>query len=219
MESEKAPHLESPIHLKPKNVYIVGAHCTGKTTLLEALKKHFTPALAAEIFGPDTGVPNFLDEVVRMIMELKSFNADDARDPVRGWQLQLHTLSAQYRLESTFNELWMFSDRSGIDPIVYACFFLGRDTSDRLTELAEWDFLRKRMKDGLVVLCEPTNASWLSTDPARVTLHDTEEWKNIGVAFREWLDDEGISYVAIPADLENLEDRVKFVMGLVESGI
>ncbi|PLB47670.1 hypothetical protein P170DRAFT_476353 [Aspergillus steynii IBT 23096] len=205
--------------LKPKNVYIVGAHCTGKTTLIDALKEHFTPALCTEIFGTKTMHPYFLDEVVRLIMELEKRTADQVRDPIEGFKLQAHTLGTQFQFETVFNELWLLSDRSGIDPIVYAHFFLGSEASDRLVAMEEWDILRTKMKDGLVILCEPTNACWLSTDPVRVALHDLEEWRALGNAFKDWLDAQGIRYVPIPADLEKLEWRVQFVEGLIRSGI
>lgn len=203
--------------LKPKNVYVVGAHCTGKSTLIEALSQHFTPALVSEIFGPGVSVPEIMPEIARIVMEMQGFTAEDVRDPIRGCQLQLHTLWAQYQLESVFDH-WIFSDRSGIDPIVYAHVFLGNDESNRLIEMAEWKFLRQRMRDGLVVVCEPSNASWLSSDSFRVALHNVEEWRSIGEAYGELLGTQGINSVSIPTDLESLEDRVQFVEGLVRSG-
>ncbi|KAI9034895.1 ATP/GTP-binding protein [Aspergillus affinis] len=204
--------------LIPKNIYIVGAHSTGKTTLIEALKVHLTLGLVRQIFGPTVDRPNYLAEVVRMVMYMYDYNANDIRDPVKGYMLQLRTLLNQWGMESIFNNHWMISDRSGIDPIVYAHVFLGGDESSRLLETPAWRVLRDRMRQGLVILCEPCNATWLSSDPVRVALHK-DEWYILTLAFRVMLREQGINFVTIPANMEDMGDRVQFVEGLIRSGI
>ncbi|RAK97308.1 ATP/GTP-binding protein [Aspergillus ibericus CBS 121593] len=188
--------------IQPRTIYIVGAHCTGKTTLTKALNPRYT----------DT-----IDEVVRHVMRTDGYNASHVRHPMAGLELQKRTLLAQFKAEGEMQDKPFLSDRSGIDPIVYAGFFLGRSAAEKLAGLKEWHVLRERMRKALVIVCEPANESWLSSDGVRMTCESIDEWRLLGQAFRAALQEHGIEFVAIPDDLENLDERVRFVERLLKS--
>ncbi|PYI02588.1 hypothetical protein BO78DRAFT_422377 [Aspergillus sclerotiicarbonarius CBS 121057] len=195
------------------NIYIVGAHCTGKTTLIEALR-HVSVRLASKIHAEN---PAIIDEVVRHVMRTDDFNASHVRHPTAGLELQKRTLLAQFKAEEVMDKKQFLSDRSGIDPIVYAGFFLGRPAAEALAALNEWHDLRERMKKALVIVCDPVNESWLSSDGVRMTCESIEEWRSLGQAFRAALEEHEIEYVAIPGGMEGLEERVQFVERLLRS--
>ncbi|PWY65676.1 hypothetical protein BO94DRAFT_529072 [Aspergillus sclerotioniger CBS 115572] len=201
--------------IHPPNIYLVGAHCTGKTTLHGALKNYLSTNIAS--FAINTKGPKSVDEVVRHVMRTDGFSAVHVRQPNAGLELQKRTLRAQFETEMKLDESWFISDRSGIDPIVYAGFFLGQSAAEELTALEEWHILKERMKNALVIVCEPGNESWLTSDGVRMKCYDTEEWRSLGRAFRAALQKHGIKFVAIPRELENLEQRVHFVESLLRS--
>lgn len=200
---------------QPPNIYLVGAHCTGKTTLVEGLRTHLTASLVAELCGENAGNPAIIDELVRNIMRTDGFTASDVRNPTAGLELQKRTIIAQHQVEEKLEGKWFISDRSGIDPIVYAEVFLGRPAAEELTKLKEWRVLREKTKKACVIICEPQNASWLSSDHVRVACNDVEEWRSIAGAFRTALQSHGIPYVTIPAGMKDLGQRVQFVEGLL----
>ncbi|PYI35250.1 hypothetical protein BP00DRAFT_334626 [Aspergillus indologenus CBS 114.80] len=202
---------------QPRNIYLVGAHCTGKTTLVEGLRAHLSPNLVSELYGENAECPAIVDELVRNIMRTDGFTASDVRHPTKGLELQTRTMLAQHQAEVNLGNKWFISDRSGIDPIVYAEVFLGRPEAEKLAEMKEWHVLREKMKKAYVIVCEPENASWLSTDRVRVACNDVEEWRSIARAFRTALQNHGIPYVTIPVGMEDLGKRVQFVEELLRS--
>ncbi|OOF90172.1 hypothetical protein ASPCADRAFT_410317 [Aspergillus carbonarius ITEM 5010] len=202
---------------EPSNLYIIGAHCTGKTTLVEALRNHPSAHLSRGISGLNTACPVIIDEVVRTVMRTDRFTAHSVRRSDAGLELQKRTLRAQFNAENELDNDWFISDRSGIDPIVYAGFFLGRSAAEELTALEEWHVLRGRMKTALVIVCQPGNENWLSSDGVRMTCSSIEEWIMLGQAFRAALQEQGIDFVAIPGEMEDLEQRVQFVEQLLRS--
>ncbi|OJK00819.1 hypothetical protein ASPACDRAFT_42310 [Aspergillus aculeatus ATCC 16872] len=138
---------------QPLNIYLVGAHFTGKTTLVEGLRTHLTDSLVAELCG-ENGSPAIINELVRDIMRTDGFTASDVRNPTAGLELQKSTILAQHQAEEKLKGKWYISDRSGINPIVYAEVFLGRPAAEELTKLKEWRVLRKKMKKACVIVCE-----------------------------------------------------------------
>ncbi|PYH87641.1 hypothetical protein BO71DRAFT_340581 [Aspergillus ellipticus CBS 707.79] len=202
---------------KPKNVYIVGAHCTGKTTLVAALKEYLTASQASLIHDKDTPCPVFIDEVVRGVMQREGFIASDVKHPTIGPSLQHRTLLTQYCAEKALEDQWFIADRSGIDPIVYASVFLGRDEAEKLAGGPEWKALRKSMQDAVVFLCGTHHEAWLSNDPkVRVTV-SLEEWRGIGQGFHDALEGYRIPYVTVPVDVWKVEDRVRHIENVLRA--
>ncbi|KAF5858539.1 hypothetical protein ETB97_004282 [Aspergillus alliaceus] len=201
----------------PRNIYIVGAHCTGKTTLLEALKDHLSGSVVAEIFGGDTDRPIFIDEVAREVMAKDRFRVGDIKKKTEGFELQKCVLLSQYQAEKALEDRWFVSDRSGIDPIIYTEFFLGCPAAERLVELPEWSVLRDGMRKGLVIVCLTHNDSWVSSDRVRVKCKDQSEWKALGDAFLNGLQQHGIAFTAIPQGMDDIGERVHFVENILRS--
>ncbi|KAE8151412.1 AAA domain-containing protein [Aspergillus avenaceus] len=200
---------------QPRNVYFVGAHGTGKTTVLQALRKHLTTHLITEMYGHETEYPNFIEEVVREVMQRDGYTGEHVKMPSVGLELQKRTLMAQFKAEQALETKWFISDRSGIDPIIYARVFQGEQAAEELTRLSEWHVLRERMRHALVIVFEPGNERWLEVDGVRVICKDLEEWRAIGTAFCQALEDHGIQFAIMPRDLEDLNQRVLFVERLV----
>ncbi|KAF2446503.1 hypothetical protein P171DRAFT_520005 [Karstenula rhodostoma CBS 690.94] len=115
--------------------------------------------------------------------------------PTRALQLQNHILDAQFAAENAASPATCYiSDRSGLDPIVYAQLFASEQAARDMLALEEWTELERRMKAGIVVLS------------------GTEEWMHIDSAFRELLAARDIHYTVVPKDVESLEARVKLVL-------
>ena len=102
----------------PKDIYIVGAQCTGKTTLITALSNHITsPSVSSTI-----PAPLIVTEVARTVLRKHKFTASDiTSSPDKSLLFQRLILEAQYAAEKAAETSpWFISDRSGFDPIVYA---------------------------------------------------------------------------------------------------
>ncbi|KAF2242489.1 hypothetical protein BU26DRAFT_494127 [Trematosphaeria pertusa] len=194
-------------------VYIIGAQCTGKTTLVNALE---------EIYNRDEAIlpgtrPLIIREVARTVLREKQFSRDDiTTSPSRALQLQKHILDAQHQAEKSAvslnsRSIWYISDRSGLDPIVYAQLFVGEDAAGEMLELKTWKELERRMKTGLVALCE-AGCTWLTDDGVRLMPGHMEEWMRVDSAFRQLLAARQIKYTVVPKDTNSLEERVELVL-------
>jgi AAA domain len=89
---------------RPPNIYLVGAQCTGKTTLLGALQTHFADARNRNFHGRHVEEPGIIEEVVRKVMRDKGFNVNDIGRPDRGLELQQHHLQAQSDAEEALHD-------------------------------------------------------------------------------------------------------------------
>jgi len=68
-------------HPKRPNLYLIGPQCSGKTTLLNALRAFYSD------YDPTShGIEQlfFIEEAVRIVMHKKRFRAKDLYDNVRG---------------------------------------------------------------------------------------------------------------------------------------
>lgn len=54
----------------------------------------------------------------------------------------------------------VISDRSGVDPSVYARMFCGHDAVEEMVDSKEWTELRLSMREGTEIVCEPVR-EWL----------------------------------------------------------
>lgn len=189
---------------RPRNIYIIGAQCTGKTTLLEALKSHYAQ-----------DQPTIIFEVARTVIKNLKFDREDiAASPEQSFMLQKAILLAQYEKEAPFENAttsWFISDRSGIDPIVYARYHVGIEEARKLLALPQWTFLERQMKAGLVVLCE-AGAHWLTDDGIRLMPKNQADWIAFGNEFHTLLKERDIRCIVIPKNLIEISDRAAAVV-------
>ncbi|EHK43299.1 hypothetical protein TRIATDRAFT_225683, partial [Trichoderma atroviride IMI 206040] len=192
--------------LAPKNIYIIGAQCTGKTSLVKALENAFRESLG-------TTPPAIVKEVARSVLKTHGFTAKDiTSDPGRCLQLQTLILEAQFSTEreALAKNGWIISDRSGMDPIIYASRHIGSEAVELMVSSDYWKELRDRMSHSLVFVCETVEA-WLVSDGVRLMPRDLQDWSEYDEEFCRMLDSAGIHYQMIPRSMQNLEDRVAHV--------
>ncbi|KAM0259017.1 hypothetical protein ACHAQJ_003516 [Trichoderma viride] len=195
-----------PQNFKPKNIYIIGAQCTGKTSLVNALENSL-----GEQFS--TTPPIIVREVARSVLKTHGFTANDiTSDPGRCLQLQELILEAQFHSErdALTKSDWIISDRSGMDPIIYASRHIGSEAVKLMVSSDYWKELRDRMTQSLVFVCE-TVETWLISDGVRLMPRDTVDWAEYDKEFCRMLDSAGIQYQVIPRSVQNLKDRAAFV--------
>lgn len=194
------------------NIWIVGPQSTGKTTLVQALKERFRSCGRLSGVLPD---PCIIREVARSVLQKHDYTRDDiTNSPSRALELQKLILKAQYHAENAALDItdgWFISDRSGLDPMVYAEIFVGDDAAKQMANSDEWNVLGDRMRKGLVVLCE-AGCSWLVDDGTRLMPKDLEDWKRVDAAFRRLLKAMAIDVIVIPHTMSDLQDRVDVVL-------
>ncbi|KAF2843356.1 hypothetical protein M501DRAFT_966717 [Patellaria atrata CBS 101060] len=195
-------------------IYIIGAQCTGKTTLINALETHFSEPVNRDWDGNSSNPPNVIKEVARSVLREHSFIASDITNSrTRCLQLQELILKAQHSAELETNWSWYLSDRSGLDPVVYATIYVGPDEAMALMESQEFQELKERMRNSLVILCE-AGVLWLTDDGVRLMPKDNEDWMRVHQTFCELLVLNDIRYNVISKDMTNLDDRVQLVTKL-----
>lgn len=195
---------------RPTSVYIVGAQCTGKTTLVHALQVALSRKYPSLYLRSIT-------EVARKILQEHQFTRDDITDnSERALELQQLILTAQCKEESKDPFDPVLCDRSGVDPIVYAVKYGPPQAQEILESSYYWKYLRDRMRKALVVLCPPQE-DWLVDDGTRLMARDTAEWEDMHRIFVQVLETNGIVFQTIPRELQDLEDRVGVVMRLWDS--
>lgn len=196
-----------------RNIYVVGAQSTGKTTLVDAIEKHFSTSnpLSTE------SRPVIIREVARSVLHTHAFAAADIRSSrERALELQTLILHAQLVAERRALEAggWFISDRSGVDPICYALRYVGGEGASQLIESDEWQELGERMAKGLIIVCE-AGGGWLQDDGVRLMPLDRNEWTSFHKLFCNALDQLGMPYTVLPANLIDLSERVDFVLSKV----
>ncbi|GMF81797.1 unnamed protein product [Aspergillus oryzae] len=193
--------------MPPVSLYLVGAQCTGKTTLLHALQDAFShkyPTLHLRS----------ITEVARQVLQDHNFSRNDiTNSPERALQLQQLILVAQCKEESTRPTNPVLCDRSGVDPIVYAIRYGPPQAQAILESSPQWYYLRDRMRQSLVILCPP-HPEWLVDDGTRLMASSWTEWENVHLTFLKVLEANGIVFHMIPNELLDLEKRVEFVLRL-----
>ena len=184
-------------------IYIVGAQCTGKTTLTQAVASRLAGVISVEV----------VSEMARSVLQEHNFTRDDIRqDSKRCMQLQKLILDAQWKRESELDaNCPLVSDRSGIDPLVYASVFAKDEDLNCLSDSSAWKELAHRMRQATVVVCEPV-VQWLYDDGTRLMPASLEEWKQLHRCFCHQLDSFSIPSCVLPAHITDLNDRVAFVV-------
>ncbi|KAI1676005.1 AAA-28 domain containing protein [Pyrenophora tritici-repentis] len=198
---------------KRSNLYLIGPQCSGKTTLLNALRAFYSDHDPASHHMEQ---PSIIEEVVRVVMH-EGFQARDLYDSVRGLHLQTHILLRQNQTEEQLKDRWFFTDRSALDTLVYAKEYTGADAFRALAGTKEWAKSRLRMQQATVIVCEAGNTDWLSADRVRLAYQDTAEWKALNEAFFVMLRDYEISYSVLPNTIKDLGERVALISSLLES--
>jgi len=192
-EQNITPHSIFPA--RPKIIYIVGAQSTGKTRLLEALKAYFDHA--AEVAESELQKPIVIKEVARTVLKKHNFTAlDITTSPTRALLLQKLILNAQHYAEDETSGKWFISDRSGLDPIVYAKVHVGDDAFEEMLHMPTSIRLLQNMRDSLVCICE-MNPLWLKDDGVRLMPKDFEEWETFHQTFLAVLREQRIQYTVL----------------------
>ena len=195
-------------------IYIVGAQCTGKTTLVDALIEYFRRP-KVQIWREDVSEPFVIKEVARNVLKEHDFTAFDiTSSPKRALELQKLILEAQYRAENVVDG-WYISDRSAIDPVVYAKVFAGEEAAAEMVQTETWQQLAENMRQGLVFVCEP-NPGWLRDDGVRLIPTSWEEWKNLHRVFCRSLEEQGIPYEVLNRTLSVADRRAQVIKYMLQ---
>jgi len=211
-----------PASDRPSNIYIIGAQSTGKTTLVRALQHHFdayqTPSSSSSSSSLPTK-PQVITEVARGVLVEHSFTAHDiTSSPARALALQELILKAQASAESAALDAgtWFISDRSGVDPIVYARKYVSESAATDLACSPEGLVLQSRMKNSVVIVCE-AGVKWLVDDGVRLMPGSWDEWMDTHQLFCSCLKELELKYGVITRDMTDINERVKFVLDKWES--
>ncbi|KAL9001669.1 MAG: hypothetical protein Q9188_005362 [Gyalolechia gomerana] len=195
---------------KPQNIYIIGAQSTGKTTLVAALTTYVEQFHVV----PDATIarPKIISEVARGVLQRHHYTAEDiVSSKTRALELQRLILEAQCQAEEAACDEWYISDRSGLDPLVYARKYVGVDEALALTQGLAWQHLQQKMKRGLVIVCE-AGGEWLIDDGVRLMPEDRDAWLQMHATFCEMLSELDIEYHVLPASISSLANRIEFVV-------
>lgn len=195
--------------MTPPNIYVIGAQCTGKTTLVNALQSYFSEAPSR----PETDRPAIIKEVARTVLQRWDFRADEIRSsPERCTALQRLIQRAQLdaEREALTEHSWFISDRSGVDPIVYAARYAGDSAAKTMVRSPEWTELKGRLRQGVIIVCE-AGMDWLVDDGVRLLPQDRDEWLGIHQMFCSFLEGNALEYVVLPRTILDLGQRVSFI--------
>lgn len=195
-----------------RNIYIVGAQCTGKTTLVHALER---------FFASDAGntPPRIVTELARDVLREINFKTADIRDsPTLSFELQKLILQRQYEAEIIPDGEWLISDRSAADPIMYTKHLCGEDAVQALLNTPEWGILAERMRASAVIVCE-AGTVWLKDDGVRLMPESRSDWMDLHEKFCRFLAEMRIRYTIVPNSMTDIDDRVKHVVDFWKLGL
>jgi len=193
----------------PRNIYIIGPQSTGKTTLVNELR------IESHQWSYNFPVkePEIISEVARSVLSKHKFNANDiTSSQERCLTLQRLILEAQAAAEKKVMERseWFISDRSGIDPLVYARRYASAKGAAELQQLDVWNQVRARLANSLIVVCE-SGTPWLADDGVRLMPQGEEDWLQLFQEFCALLDELGLRYTVVPRTMLPLSERAEFV--------
>ncbi|KAI0343648.1 hypothetical protein BDW22DRAFT_1356136 [Trametopsis cervina] len=183
-------------------VFVVGPSSSGKTTLCNAIaaKLHLDPR-------------RHIKEVARDVMRTQGFS----RHTVKTYEMQHAIMVAQLREEMRVlamppdgsTQLQMLSDRSAVDPVVYASTS-GTPEAEimRRRLMLEPDFLREVLwyREALFVVLSPV-PEWLEDDGIR-SLDDPSSYHT---TLCNLLTELNIPFIQIDEEMKDLTERVLFV--------
>ncbi|KAI0359483.1 hypothetical protein OH77DRAFT_1395516 [Trametes cingulata] len=198
-------------NLRYSAIFVLGPSSSGKTTLCDALARRLQ-------LQPS----QYIKEVARTVMKTHGFTRHDTDT----YEMQHAIMTAQLVAEkraaaaiaageggnSTKTPL-ILSDRSAIDPIVYARTSNepgARDRSQRLLDDPALQEMLPAYRSSLFVVLKPV-AEWFEDDGVR-SLEDP--WKYNETLFRT-LEELGIPYVTIGEETKDISARVEFVLSCI----
>ncbi|KIJ15188.1 hypothetical protein PAXINDRAFT_115204 [Paxillus involutus ATCC 200175] len=188
----------------PTELYVIGPSSTGKTTLCNAV---------AESLKLPTWC--YITEVARQVMRTQGYTRTD----VGTIEMQKAIMLAQLERETQAcervgggNERLILSDRSGIDPIVYAVLtakdeLQAHHKKSLLVGQPTFQSTLHRYRKARFLLLNPV-PEWLVDDGVR----SLEQHDRCMVVYREILAELGIQYNEMGAEMKELSERVKWVM-------
>ncbi|KAH7317177.1 AAA domain-containing protein, partial [Stachybotrys elegans] len=169
------------------NIYVIGPQCTGKTTIVTRLRSDVDAWLA----GTSLDRPNFVSEVARSAMTKNNFSARDiTASKEKCLMVRTTILQAQATAEdeALHTSSWFISDRSGLDPLVYAKMFAGSEATQDLQATSAWKTLRQN--------------GWLCY---------YNEWIGLFNVFLQVLKHNELPYHIVPCTMEDLTERINFI--------
>ena len=184
-------------------VYIIGPSSTGKTTLCNALAQSLTLRSWC-----------YITETARQIMKRRGFTRED----VGKIEMQSAIMLAQQEREEEVRErakgsgeTMILSDRSGVDPVVYAVLTAtdehqARQKKNVLVEHPTFQSALKRYRKARFLLLKPV-PEWLVDDGVR----SLEQHARSFYVFRALLAELGIPYREIGEEMKDLSERVDCV--------
>ncbi|CAM1306704.1 Uncharacterised protein g4438 [Pycnogonum litorale] len=183
----------------PLSIFLCGAHSTGKTTLINKLKREL-PNIKSEA------------EYARNVIKRMGLNRDSfdwKKHPEVFEKVQLEILNEQsqmYRRHEKDNEDYI-ADR-GIDPLVYARYYLGEDALNRLLSQSLTKSCIERFRTSLTFVLLP-QPECVDDDGFRIkpVLSDLQGFTDHLI---ELLNQLNINYFVI--DFLDLEQRKQFVV-------
>lgn len=187
-----------------RNTYVIGAQCNGKSTLVNALERHVKSAHSIP--------PAIIKEVARTVLQTHKYTAEDIRaSPDRALQLLKLILEAQHEAESQHQNNFFISDRSGIDPILYAKTFVGEEAARDMMGSETWRDIERNMRSARILVCEPVPA-WLHDDGVRLMPTDIGELNSLHRSFCELLQELELGFTIVPKEMTNIDERVKLAL-------
>ncbi|KAJ3554368.1 hypothetical protein NM688_g3144 [Phlebia brevispora] len=185
-------------------VFVVGPSSSGKTTLCDALAKDLK--LESDLY---------VKEVARHVMKTQGFTRNDTHT----YEMQAAIMLAQIQAEQDAlsckharSDILFLSDRSAIDPIVYAATS-GAPNADDIKQQLQHVLVRHNTlplyKDSLFVLLHPV-AEWIVDDGVR-SLQDP---LNYNAQLCNILAELGIQFIEITSTLKELKDRLTEVRAM-----
>lgn len=187
-----------------RNTYVIGAQCTGKSTLVNALDCHLN--------STNPTPPAIIKEVARTVLQKYKYSADDIRaSPDRALQLQKLILEAQHEAESQHKSDFFISDRSGVDPVVYARIFVGEEAARDMMGTEIWKDIERNMRSARILVCEPVPA-WLHDDGVRLMPTDIDELDSLHQSFCQLLQELGMEFTVVPKEMTDIDERVKLAL-------